>query len=716
MYKNLEEEKKYLSQTLNRFQEIISSTEQKLQVLPRIYKDNPALLNSLLFQYHKRLSMLNKTKKKPYFARIDFQSAEDHNTVECYIGKVGVQDDDHQLVTVDWRAPIATLYYDSNIGPSEYYAPEGLVVGNLLLKRQYDIENGSLLNFQDVDTVSNDDILKPYLNANNDRRLKNIVATIQSEQNEIIRAGLQNNLIIQGVAGSGKTTVALHRIAYLVYNNMDFIQPEQYLVIGPNKFFVNYISGVLPDLDVDYVAQVTYEEIVKQLLKEKFSLITDENKLIESIHNSKRLSFEKLRVSMIFKESIDLFLKDFDENILPKEDFKINDYQIIPYSIIKKIYTELEDHYYEIVNQKIERMILLLGKYIKNHYEQIHDSIYEQFRRRIEKMDHSNIEKERKHLLYIEKEIKNGCKTSLKKYFHNAFPKILNLYHSFLKNIENYLENIDEYDTHSINQVINNIKAKKVEFEDLAALIYLNYRIYGSLHFSKYRHTVIDEAQDYGEFNFFVLKKLLSNSTFSIFGDLAQSIYQYRSIDNWECIIVSSFLQKGEIKYLTKSYRTTTEIMNAANHITKYLGLNTAEPVIRHGVSVNYRQIKDSPSTYILSILSDYQNKGYQSIAIICKDQEEAYHIYSDLKNHGISLFNITSADTKYQGGICTITSYLSKGLEFDGVIIANASENVYHSTHVIDMKLLYVSMTRALHELQILFTDDLCLALKDHK
>lgn len=525
---------------------------------------------------------------------------------------------------------------------------------------------------------------------------------------------MQNNLIIQGVAGSGKTTVALHRIAYLVYNNMDVIHPDQYLVIGPNKFFVNYISSVLPDLDVDHVSQLTYDEILKQLVKENFSLISDENKLIESITNPEKLLFEKVRVSMDFKKALDCFLKDFDKHIVPEQDFEINGYQIISHSVVKKVYMELEKNNYEIMNQKVERMILLLGKYISDHDGYINSSIHEKFRNRIENMNQNEIEKERKNLLYVEKELRNKCKNSLKKYFSNAYPKILVLYLSFLNQIENYLEIMDEY-IPSIHQAIKNIKAKKVEFEDLAALIYLYYRIYGSLHFDKYRHTVIDEAQDFGEFNFYALKKLLSNSTFSIFGDLAQSIYQYRSIEDWESIISSSFQQKCEIKYLAKSYRTTTEIMSAANQITRYLNLNVAEPVIRHGSSVLCKQVNDSLSKNIFSIIQEYQNKGYQSIAIICKDIEEASQINSELKLLGINIFNITSADTEYNGGICTITSYLSKGLEFDGVIIADASENKYHSTQVIDMKLLYVSMTRALHELQILYANDLCFALKDN-
>ena len=716
LYKTLEEEKAYLEDTLKQFQEIISNTELRLSAIPRMHRDNPVLLESLLKQYGHRLEMLKRTEKKPYFARIDFKNSDDQTPVECYIGKVGVHDDDNKLITVDWRAPIASVYYDSNIGETSYQAPKGVVTGELLLKRQYDIENGILNSYQDVDTVSNDEILRPYLGTNVDNRLKNIVSTIQSEQNDIIRQPLLKNLIIQGVAGSGKTTVALHRIAYLVYNNMDSINPDQYLVIGPNKFFVNYISSVLPDLDVDNVAQLTYDEILKELLQESIDIVPDEDKLIESISNPEKLIFEKVRVSMAFKRALDQFLNDLDKDIIPNKDFEIKGYTIIPQNVIRKIYSEIDNGIinYDILSKKIERAILLLGKYIEDNYEEIRTSIHETFRNNVKNMSREELEKERKNIAYLEKELRNNCRQSLKKYFSKANPKILNLYIAFLKDINKYLK-IENYDfVNYAKNVISNIKRKKVEFEDVASLVYLYYRIYGSQDFAKYRHTVIDEAQDFGEFNFYALKKLLGNSTFSIFGDLAQSIYQYRGIDNWEKVIYSTFESKCDIKYLSKSYRTTTEIMESANNITDYLGLNIAEPVIRHGVDVGYTKIENDAFSSIINYINDYISKGFQSIAIICKDENESLLINNNLKLAGINATNITSSDTEYKGGICTITSYLSKGLEFDGVIIANASENIYKSNLPIDMKLLYVSMTRALHELQILYTDEISLPLKN--
>lgn len=714
MDKNLDDEKKYLEVALEKFEETIYNTEKRLEAIPRMYSDNPLLMEKLLKQYGDKLAVLKRTQNKPYFARINFKNGTDKKIEECYIGKVGVYDDDNNLITVDWRAPIAAMYYDSNVGPATYEAPCGIISGELLVKRQYDIENKILKGFQDVDTVSNDEMLKPYLGVSADNRLKNIVSTIQKEQNDIIREKIYNNLIIQGVAGSGKTTVALHRIAYLVYNNINTIKPEQYLVIGPNKFFVNYISGVLPDLDVNNVSQLTYSELLKQLINVDFELLSDDNKLINAINDENNLFFERLRTSNLYKIAIDRFLEYFEGTIIPNNDLEIKGYKILSRDIIKNEYYNIltKDNFnYDILEIKVERAVLLIGKLIEDNIDYIMSDVNKQFSRKINNLIGNDTKKERKNLEYVKKELRNNCKQSLKKYFKSN-PNILTLYTKFLKDIGVYL-NIKEYNLDNVSKkTIANIKKKKIEFEDLAALIYLYYRIYGSKEFDDFRHVVVDEAQDFGEFNFYALKKLLSKSTFSIFGDLAQSIYQYRGINKWEEIIDNTFDGKCDIKYLKKSYRTTTEIMDSANNIISHIGLTEAEPVIRHGLEVKYNYSDDKIET-IFKIINDYLRKGYSSIAIIAKDDKETLFINEKLKLLGIDANNVTSENTMYNGGICTITSYLAKGLEFDAVIISDASEKRYSSDKTIDMKLLYVAMTRSLHELNILYSDELVKPLR---
>ena len=692
-----EEEK--LKEILEKYKQVLQYYNLRLEAIPNIYQKDPVMLENMLIMYNQKLQLMKKSIKKPYFARLDFVRDGEKTVENLYIGKVGVMDEENTPITIDWRAPISSMYYDSNIGRVSYQAPEGTCTGELLTKRQYEIEDEKLISYQDVDTVSNDELLKPYLGANADNRLKNIVSTIQAEQNAIIREPLNKNVIVQGVAGSGKTTVALHRIAYLVYNNREKIKPEQYLVIGPNKFFVNYISQVLPDLDVYNVTQVTIVELCSEFLKEKLELINEENKLIQSISNEQDLTYEKLKVSMKYKENLDNYINQLDKSIIPEKGIYIKEYEIIPSNLIKAIYNSIPTNtIYNTIQKKTERTKLLIEKYIQDNIEEIR-----------RKLENDNLEH-----IDLEKKIKE----SVKKYFKNLIPSTLKLYEKFLNTLkkDNNNQNIYKNMVNKIEENIKNIKKKEVEFEDLSALIYLKCKVIGSKEYEKYRQVAIDEAQDLGEFSFYALKELLNNATFSIFGDIAQSIYQYRGIKKWEEVIDGTFAQNCEIKFLEKSYRTTAEIMNCANNITRYIGLNQAKPVIRHGDEVkfiSYNNITNQAEIIVKSI-EEYKKNGYTSIAIICKNEDEARNINEILEKNKIVARNITTSDTKYDGGICTITSYLAKGLEFDGAIISDASESKYNSNKVIDMKLLYVAMTRPLHELRILYNNELVNPLKN--
>lgn len=676
--KEFKKEEEKLNHILMKYDEVMKYYKNRINSIFTTYANNQTMIENLTEIYLEKIRLMEKSLNKPYFARLDFKRDGESDIEELYIGKVGVIDEKNNNIIIDWRAPVSSMYYDSNIGDASYKAPEGICTGKLLLKRQYEIENKQLKSYQDVDTVSNDELLKPYLEASVDNRLKNIVSTIQHEQNRIIREPVNKNLIIQGVAGSGKTTVALHRIAYLVYNNRENIKPEQYLIIGPNKFFVNYISGVLPDLDVEDVKQLTYDELCSEILQENITLIDEDVKLLKSIKNEKELTYQKIKVSMQFKKALDKYIKEIKESIIPIYGVRINEKEIISNEFIKQIYNSFEElDEYDNIKTRLMRTNLFFEKYIDENIEQYRE--------------------------YSEKELKKVLKT----YFNKLIPKIPKIYQNFLSNLDKYLE-ISEDIKEQVKINIINLKNKKFEFEDLSSLIYLKAKINGIDEYGKYKQIVIDEAQDYGEFTFFSLKFILKNAAFSIFGDLAQSIYQYRSIENWESVLNNTFRYQGEIQYLLKSYRTTTEIMDSANNITKYIKLNTAKPVIRHGKKVSFIKYKEKNEqiSLIKRILEQYKTQNYKTIAIICKNEEEAQELYIKLEMNDIK--NITLNDTEYNGGICIITSYLAKGLEFDGVIISNSGEEEYDSNKMIDMKLLYVAMTRPLHELTILYKNDI--------
>ena len=312
----LDEERTKLAIIQQQYRDLISYYNEKIKSITKDYKNDPFMQATLLEQCTNKLQLLERTINTPFFGRIDFLHDEDKKETICYIGKVGVLDYNGNPITVDWRAPIASLYYDSNIGYAKYLAPDGLMTGYLNLKRQFDIEDGNLKSFQDVNTVANDELLKPYLSTSADNRLKNIVATIQSEQNAIIRKSIYTNNIIQGTAGSGKTTVALHRISYLIYNEQKNFRENQFMVIGPNAYFMDYISSVLPDLDVHSVKETTFLNIVNDYLGEKIKIV-DQNARLESILKHGKVDPNiPYKSSLKYKRALDLFIKELEEKMI----------------------------------------------------------------------------------------------------------------------------------------------------------------------------------------------------------------------------------------------------------------------------------------------------------------------------------------------------------------------------------------------------------------
>lgn len=665
----MNEEKEYLNYVLCEYEKQIEDNKVKRQVVMKKYShDNEAMISNLN-NIDQRLKSLTHNINKPFFARIDFKNSSTALVDKCYIGRIGIMNDDNDIVTIDWRAPIASVYYDCQLGNCTYMSPEGLIEGELLIKRQYEIENKRLIKFYDVDIVSNDSLLNESLSTSSDLRLKNIISTIQKEQNDIIRMPIEKNIVVQGVAGSGKTTVALHRLAYLVYKNRDKINDDQYMIICPNKFFVKYISNVLPDLDVDGIMEVDLLEFANYFLGEKINLF-----------NEKDTEITKYKSSMEYKELIDKYILELNDSVLPDKDLEMFGISIISKHVINEIYKKVEKET-KFINARVDRTIMFTKKYITENK----DDILVKIDKIISDKYNNNIELS-KNLTNIRNEIKSDCRHILKKYFNVVNQKISTLYLKFL------------------NQ--QSFSDKVLKYEDLPGLLYLGYNILGNAKCMKYEHIVIDEAQDYGMLLFYSMKQIFENSTFSIFGDLAQTIYKYRSIESWDNIKKVDI--ENDILFLKKSYRTTIEIMEKANIINKYLGLTLADSVIRHG-----EEIEIANNNNILSIVKDLSKK-YATIGIISKNYEDSKKIYDELKeNVNINLIETNSLE--YNDGIISITSDLAKGLEFDAVVINKCDEDIFNINDEYDMKLLYVSMTRALHKLVITY-DKKIVSLIDNR
>lgn len=706
--KEFELEKEKLFKTIEIIKDILVDKEEELKNLFNNFIGDREELWKIADMKKIHIRNLKTSVNKPYFARIDFTSDEDGKVSTVYIGKNGVIKNTDIIVT-DWRAPISSLYYDAEIGRCSFEAPNGTISGNMSLKRQFEIELGELQEYFDVDLVSNDELLQKYLNSNNDARLKSIVSTIQKEQNDVIRKKIFDNIIIQGVAGSGKTTVALHRIAYLVYNYMKTIKQNQYLVIGPNPVFLKYIKSVLPDLDVSSVEQCTFEQFAQMYIDENISVNSSDKKVIDNIEGKNNSDVDKFKCSIKYKKMIDKFLKIYFYSITSKS-LMLGNFEVIPQNIMREIFEGTEEVYSKDLNNKIEITIDRLCKYIEDNYDFI-TSRYNNYSFELFKNVQTDEEKNKMRNMFSKDrtELSKNCRSILRKYFNKSKVSTIKLYKLFISSINDY----DIYNYNNISELKRktqkNIKNNSYDFEDLSALIYIKTALGLNKNYERIKHTVIDEAQDLGEFNFYVLKESLPASTFSIFGDLAQSIYDYRGINNWNEVNEVMFSGNGEIVNFNKSYRTTAEIMESADDVLDSIGLSRSDMVVRHGNPVQVSEIEDANNIpeYIAEKICEYKEKGYKTIAVISKTDLLSNYINKALKMFGINIPNVTAnddlIDEKFR--VCTISNQLAKGLEFDAVILNNANEEIYSSNSSLDMKLLYVALTRALHELYIVYS-----------
>lgn len=706
--KEFELEKEKLFKTIEIIKDILVDKEEELKNLFNNFIGDREELWKIADMKKIHIRNLKTSVNKPYFARIDFTSDEDGKVSTVYIGKNGVIKNTDIIVT-DWRAPVSSLYYDAEIGRCSFEAPNGTISGNMSLKRQFEIELGELQEYFDVDLVSNDELLQKYLNSNNDARLKSIVSTIQKEQNDVIRKKIFDNIIIQGVAGSGKTTVALHRIAYLVYNYMKTIKQNQYLVIGPNPVFLKYIKSVLPDLDVSSVEQCTFEQFAQKYIDENISVNSSDKKVIDNIEGKNNSDVDKFKCSIKYKKMIDKFLKIYFYSITSKS-LMLGNFEVIPQNIMREIFEGTEEVYSKDLNNKIEITIDRLCKYIEDNYDFI-TSRYNNYSFELFKNVQTDEEKNKMRNMFSKDraELSKNCRSILRKYFNKSKVSTIKLYKLFISSINDY----DIYNYNNISElkrkIQKNIKNNSYDFEDLSALIYIKTALGLNKNYERIKHTVIDEAQDLGEFNFYVLKESLPASTFSIFGDLAQSIYDYRGINNWNEVNEVMFSGNGEIVNFNKSYRTTAEIMESADDVLDSIGLSRSDMVVRHGNPVQVSEIEDANNIpeYIAEKICEYKEKGYKTIAVISKTDLLSNYINKALKMFGINIPNVTAnddlIDEKFR--VCTISNQLAKGLEFDAVILNNANEEIYSSNSSLDMKLLYVALTRALHELDIVYS-----------
>lgn len=670
------QEKEYLKQIISFLKKVIGNTDASVKdhvdTLAE-YKDyiwsnkdiDPheirSMRESILNHFALGESVINKRKRLtkilaiPYFGRIDFlEKKENSKVMPTYIGIHTFYDPESRATLIhDWRAPVSSMFYDHELGEAGYRSPSGEIKGVISLKRQYRIRGGKMEFMIESALTVHDDILQKELSSNVDDKMKNIVATIQREQNQIIRNEDIRTLIIQGVAGSGKTSIALHRIAYLLYTFRDSISSKDILIISPNKVFSDYISNVLPELGEETVPETSMEQILSGVLEHKYKYQTYfglVNELLEKPSSSliDRIAY---KASFGFISELDKFILHIENTYFKAADVKLTKYITIPAPFI-------EEQYLRFNRYPIRRRFDAMADYM---------------------LDMLKIQ----YAFTVTTAGRNLLKKEIRLMF--AGNNDIQVYKDFFKWTNN-------------PGMFKMRKGHTLEYSDLAPLAYLHLALEGNGNQPfRVKHLLIDEMQDYSPIQYKVIQKLFPCRK-TVLGDAGQSVNPYGSST---AETIQKSLTASEIMKLCKSYRSTFEITDFAQKIHPNAEL---EPVARHGEKPQILQFGSAVEELsgIMGLISTYRKSGYKSLGIICKTEQQAREMADMLKSYANDISFLSSQSSAFVQGIVIISAHMAKGLEFDEVIIPQTDERNYRSE--IDKSMLYVAVTRAMHRLTLTF------------
>ena len=621
----------------------------------------------------RKLSEFVKLKESPYFGKINF--IDDGYGEELYIGRYGLTpEESYEPVIIDWRAPVASLFYKGMVGKTTYKTPQGEVPVDILSRRQLMVKKAKLEGFFDSDINIQDEILQLVLSSNSGEKLKDIVNTIQKEQDEIIRADRNKVVVVNGVAGSGKTTIALHRVAYLLYNYREQLT-DKVLILGPNDIFMDYISEVLPNLGETAVNNETFLSYAYKEIGLNENII-DITAYLEEVFkgNQKIINEIKYKSSKEFIELLDKKITEIEEGYFNHKAVRFMEEEIVSTEEISELF---EKHYkYMPIFRRSQKIKRILTSKIKDKRDEKVREINNKAQEERAKLstddllvEENNIEFRRR--IAIRDVVKEVIKSK--------------------SEIDLWIENKDVVD---IYKEFMNIE--KLSYLDLPAILYLMIKLEGKKSSYEIKHIVIDEAQDYNMLQFIVLKELTNCRSYTILGDSNQRLIKAEETAAMLRLkeIFGGFFNLHELK---KSYRSTYQIMEYAS---KLLDENAVVPFVRKGEfdvleTVVKKNDTDDLIQVITNLLEDYQEEKYENIAVITKDKEGLNSIATELKKYtNILAFN--KSDIVYRGGKVLIPSYYAKGLEFDAVIIVNFDKDT-------DNLIKYIMSTRALHRLSVI-------------
>lgn len=657
----------------------------------------------------------------PYFARMNFKFDGEKFPETIYIGKIGIDFDDYKNNIVDWRAPIGDIFYKGSLGHCNYMFTDArgmihTISGTKLLKRSIEIKDRMLVRIQDLETLAEtkekelelaDKYLIEILQESSSSRLKDIIATIQENQNNIIREELNKIVFIQGCAGSGKSTIALHRIAYLLYYYRENLTEKDILVIAPNKLFLEYISRLLPDLGAVNIRQETFLSFAESIIGRQISY-----EKLDIEKNDKEIElFNKGQLK--FKEVIDKYSDYLLENAIPKKPLSIFGRILLTREQLRKIF--IDDFSTYKLNERIEKFKNYIEKLIQEKIkeyilekEEQYNKIIDEFKR--EAGEYTHFQRELSELV-TEKE-------NVIKRINKQANIIINEYLRKIDNIDaiqKYTELITDKMILSLSSFeiitiedMNNIitEGKKgLREDDIAGILYL-YAKLNNINKNLYKHIVIDESQDLSLFEIYILKSFVYNNSFTILGDINQRIIPNK-LENNEVAIANLFDNAKNFKKfrLNRSYRSSYEIMMFAKEILKFYSMGKEylpDPIERHGDKPLIIG-KNSDNEIVNEIINQITNREqrYKNTAIVFRTLESCKKYY-ELLNNKIKIDLITG-ENSYNGGVCIFPAYLTKGLEFDMVIIGDCDNKSYENNQL-ERNLLYVQSTRAMHSLVIMY------------
>lgn len=656
-------------------------------------------MNRLRYQLD-RLRQLSMASGQAYFARLDF-TPSGQKPETWYLGRWGVLDPVTLTpVVVDWRSPAANLYYSGQIGRMDYEAPDGRVEGELTLKRMLTVKQRELISLFDSGIVSQEAYLQGVLGSVSTDRLREIVTTIQAEQNIVIRHPLAEHLLVQGAAGSGKTTIALHRIAYLLYTFRNSLKPENMMILAPNPLFLSYISQVLPDLGVERVVQTTFEGWCREGMGRRMPKILRESRLEKNLsltgaERKKTGRILRMKGSLATMKKLEAWLEHLQETVLPPNGMKMAGVVLLDRPEMERIflkdlrYFPLEQRISElrkiVVRKRVQGAVSLLKDQYAANAEQIAGRIRSGLREGAQRQQKLRELYETRDRRY--REIDARAEAYLNGYREKfTLPDLAGLYRAFLEECAPELITEDD----SLRQ------------EDLPMLVMICRAVFG-LKTKPMKHIVIDECQDFSPFQVALLKKVNPAATFSLVGDLYQGIRADEGIRSWDEWKGPVFDHRADLKQLTVSYRNTVEIMDLAQAVAARWpidGICETKPVLRHGEEP--RIVRAHSEKERLALIRDqvraWQAEGYHSIALIEKTAEQAGALFRRIGAElGARLLSET--DAEYRGGVMILPASIAKGMEFDCVGVCDASAESFPDDEFL-CRILYVMMTRPLHRL----------------